>query len=151
MKKFQFSLDTVLGYKQQVLDNLRSEHAALLRQVNEQEAVVAALVQQHRQLNADFREAEREGMTIARAKTYEMGLRALEQQIQAATVRLRALEQAAEEKRRQVVAARQETASLEKLREQKLDSYQKSVQKHEEQFIDELVSASRVASPVEAG
>ena len=148
MKKFQFSLDTVLGYKQQVLDNLRSEHAALLRQVNEQEAVVAALVQQHRQLNADFREAEREGMTIARAKTYEMGLRALEQQIQAATVRLRELEQAAEEKRRQVVAARQETASLEKLKDKKWEDYQKQVQKGEELLIEELVTAARARTAV---
>ena len=148
MKKFHFSLDTVLGYKQQVLDNLRSEHAALLRQVTEQEAVVAGLVQQHRQLNADFREAEREGMTIARAKTYEMGLRVLEQQIQAATVRLRELEQAAEEKRRQVVAARQETASLEKLKDKKWEDYQKQVQKGEELLIEELVTAARARTAV---
>ena len=52
-----------------------------------------------------------------------------------------------EQIRQQVVAARQETASLEKLREQKLDGYRKAVQKQEEQFIDELVSASRVTAP----
>ena len=43
-----------------------------------------------------------------------------------------------------MVAARQETASLEKLRDHKLEDYQKMVQKQEEQFIDELVSTTRV-------
>ncbi len=147
MKKFHFSLDTVLGYKQQVLDSLRTEHAALLQQVADQEKVIAQLVRRHQDLNALFRAEEREGMTIAQAKTYEMGLRVLEQQIKVETERLKKLEQAAEKKRQQVVAARQETASLEKLREQKLDGYRKAVQKQEEQFIDELVSASRVTAP----
>ena len=96
MKKFHFSLDTVLGYKQQVLDSLRTEHAALLKQVADQEKVIAQLVRRHQDLNALFRQEEREGVTIAQAKTYEMGLRVLEQQIKAETERLKKLEQAAE-------------------------------------------------------
>lgn len=146
MKKFHFSLDTVLGYKQQVLDSLRSEHAVIIKKVTDQEILIADLTQRHRELNIAFREAEQEGMTIAQAKTYEIGLRVLERQIQIETERLHALEREAEKKRQQVVAARQETASLEKLREKKLDGYRKSVQKQEELFIDELVSASRVTS-----
>ena len=43
MKKFRFSLDTVLDYKQQVLDSLRAEHGAILTQVREQERVVDGL------------------------------------------------------------------------------------------------------------
>ncbi len=146
MKKFHFSLDTVLGYKQQVLDSLRSEHAVIMKKVTDQEMLIADLTRRHRELNIAFRAAEQEGMTIAQAKTYEIGLRVLEQQIQTETEHLRALEREAEKKRQQVVAARQETASLEKLREKKLDGYRKSVQKQEELFIDELVSASRVTS-----
>ena len=37
MKKFKFSLDSVLSYKQQVLDALKGEHAAILMRVREQE------------------------------------------------------------------------------------------------------------------
>ena len=33
MKKFKFSLETVLDYKQQVLDSLRTEHGAILAQL----------------------------------------------------------------------------------------------------------------------
>ena len=37
MKKFSFSLETVLDYKNQVLDALRTEHGAILAQVRAQE------------------------------------------------------------------------------------------------------------------
>lgn len=144
MKKFHFSLDTVLGYKQQVLDNLRAEHAAAVKKVTEEEAIIADLNHRHQELNAAFRMEEQEGMTIAQAKSYEVGLRALEKQVQVETERLRVLEREAEKRRILVVTARQETASLEKLREQKLDGYHKTIQKMDEQFIDELVSAARV-------
>ena len=40
MKKFHFQLDTVLGYKQQVLDNRLVEHGAAVAQVTRQEAVL---------------------------------------------------------------------------------------------------------------
>ena len=37
MKKFRFSLETVLDYKQQVLSALQAEHGAILAQVRDQE------------------------------------------------------------------------------------------------------------------
>ena len=62
--------------------------------------------------------------------------------------RLREYEAAAEEKRRQVVAARQDTASLEKLKDKKWEDYQKQVQKGEELLIEELVTAARARTAV---
>ncbi len=52
-------------------------------------------------------------------------------------------QQEVEQKRRQVVAARQETASLEKLRDKKQEEYRKAVQKGEELFIEEVVAAQK--------
>ena len=56
---------------------------------------------------------------------------------------LEQLRQEEERKRAQVVAAKQDTSSLEKLKEKKLDSYNKAVQKSEEAMIDEFVSMTR--------
>ena len=151
MKKFHFTLDTVLSYKQQVLEELQSEHAALIQRVVHQEQLIAELQRRYRETNAAFREAEKKGMTIAEALGFEGGLRALERQMELEKQRLTEFRREAEKKRQQVVGARQETASLEKLREKKLEQYGKAVQKHEEQFIDELVSAGRVSSAGEAG
>ncbi len=112
MKRFQFSLNTVLSYKQQVLEELQNEHGQLLYQVRQQELVLQAAEERYRGLNLEFRQAETEGLTIAEALRYESGLRFLEDEIQREAKRLREYEAAAEEKRRQVVAARQDTASL---------------------------------------
>ena len=136
MKRFQFSLNTVLSYKQQVLEELQNEHGQLLYQVRQQELVLQAAEERYRGLNLEFRQAETEGLTIAEALRYESGLRFLED------------EAAAEEKRRQVVAARQDTASLEKLKDKKWEDYQKQVQKGEELLIEELVTAARARTAV---
>ena len=142
MKRFQFSLNTVLSYKQQVLEELQNEHGQLLYQVRQQELVLQAAEERYRGLNLEFRQAETEGLTIAEALRYESGLRFLEDES------LREYEAAAEEKRRQVVAARQDTASLEKLKDKKWEDYQKQVQKGEELLIEELVTAARARTAV---
>lgn len=144
MKKFQFSLNTVLGYKQQVLDGLQNEHAILLRRVREQEQHLEEMKHSYQVCNSEFRTAEAEGMTVAEAMCFESGLRFWENEIAKATKQLVQYQKQAEAKRKEVVAARQDTASLEKLRDRKLEAYQKDVQKSEELFIEELVATQRV-------
>ena len=43
MKKFRFSLETVMEYKQQVLDSLQAEHGAILAKVRRQEELIEEL------------------------------------------------------------------------------------------------------------
>ena len=74
---------------------------------------------------------------------YQNGLRALEGEIRRETEVLQRLRQEEQVKRERVVAAKQETSSLEKLREKKLAEYRKDEQKSEEQFIEEFVSSAR--------
>ena len=64
MKKFRFSLETVLDYKQQALDALRAEHGAILAQVRAQEAVVEGLEKEHRQVDEEFSQCKLEGITV---------------------------------------------------------------------------------------
>lgn len=146
MKKFKFSLDTVLTYKEQALDAAKAEHGAILAQVREQEAVVDREEQCYREYNLEYRQRKEEGLTIAEAAIYQNGLRAQEMRIQRETERLEALKKKEEEKRAQMIEAKKESASLEKLREQKLEAYNKAVQKSEEAMIDELVSRARAVA-----
>ena len=133
MKKFRFSLDTVLDYKQQVLDSLRAEHGAILTQVREQERVVDGLEEEYRQEDGEFTRRKLEGITILEAMSYE----------QTEQRKLDALRIQEEKKRAQVVEARKETATIEKLREHKLEDYRKAEQKAEEQRIEEFVTTAR--------
>ena len=144
MKKFRFSLETVLDYKQQVLDALQKEHGVIMAQVKEQEEYLAGLEADYRDMDAEFCQRKLEGIAILDAMRYEQYLRAMERQIQQAVYRLEELRRQEEAKRLEVVAAKQDTSSIEKLKEKKLDSYNKAVQKSEEAMIDELVSTKRV-------
>ena len=143
MKKFQFSLESVLGYKQQVLESLQNEHAILIQKMRQQEERLRQMEESYRAWNEEFRQAEMEGITVAEAMRYESGLRFWEKEIAQQRQTVLQCQQEVEQKRRQVVAARQETASLEKLRDKKQEADRKAVQKGEELFIEEVVAAQK--------
>ena len=144
MKKFKFSLDTVLSYKQQVLEALQGEHALALAAVRAQEELLEDLWQGYRDYNAEYRHRAEEGLPLTEALMYQNGLRAAEQEIQRETQRLEELRAEEEKRREKVIEAKKDTSSIEKLREKKLDAYHKAEAKSEEAFIEEFVSTMRV-------
>ncbi len=148
MKKFQFSLGTVLGYKQQVQEGIQNEHAQLVHRVRQAEQRLEELEEAYRSCNRELRKAEAKGTTVSEVLKYQSALRYWEQQIHDARAHLVQCRQAAEAKRAELVAARQETASLEKVRERKHEEYRYQLQKSEELFIEELVASQwRVPAP----
>lgn len=144
MKKFKFALDTVLSYKQQVLESLQGEHALALAAVRGQEALLQDLWQEYRDYNAQYRQRAEEGLPLTEALMYQNGLRAAEREIQRETEHLEELQAEEERRREAVVEAKKDTSSIEKLREKKLDDYHKAEAKSEEAFIEEFVSTMRV-------
>lgn len=133
-----------MDYKQQVLDSLRTEHGAILARVRAQEQALERLEEDYRQLDREFSARKMEGITILDAMRYEQYLRAGEREIQKAAELLEELRRQEEAKRAEVVEAKQDTSALEKLREKKLDSYRKAVQKGEETLIEEFVTTAKV-------
>ena len=144
MKKFRFSLETVLDYKQQALDALQVEHGAIMARVRAQEQAIEEMEAAYRSLDGEFARRKLEGISIMDAMKYDQYLRAQERELKEANQHLEDLRKQAEAKRQEVVEAKKETSSIEKLREKKLDAYNKAVQKSEEAMIDELVSTKRV-------
>ena len=150
MKKFKFSLDSVLSYKQQVLDALKGEHAEILAQVHAQEDVLEAVWQEYRDCNEEYCRRKTEGMTITDALVYQNGLRVLDRNIQRETDKLEELRRKEEKKRQEVVDAKIDTSSIEKLKEHKLEDYNKAVQKDEEKLIDEFVMSAQARANIGA-
>ena len=149
MKKFRFSLESVLDYKQQALDSLKREHGAIVDQVKAQEDYLAGLESDYREMDAEFCQRKLEGIAVLDAMRYEQYLRAMERQIQQAILRLEDLRRLEEAKRAEVVSAKQDTSAIEKLKDKKLDSYNKAVQKSEEAMIDEFVSTTRAMAALQ--
>lgn len=140
MKKFFFSLGTVLTYKEQILENLKGEHAGVIAKLRECEREIEALEKQHRECTIQFNERKMQGMKISDIHTYEHYLEALGLKIRDKQEELEVWKRREEEKREQVVEAKKETSSIEKLKEKKQKEYNKAVQKEEENFIEEFVS-----------
>ena len=149
MKKFRFSLESVLDYKQQALDSLKREHGAIVAQVKAQEDYLAGLESDYREMDAEFCQRKLEGIAVLDAMRYEQYLRAMERQIQQAILRLEDLRRLEEAKRAEVGSAKQDTSAIEKLKDKKLDSYNKAVQKSEEAMIDEFVSTTRAMAALQ--
>ena len=143
MKKFRFSLETVMEYKQQILDSLQTEHGAILAKARRQEALIEELEAAYRHLAQEFNRRKLEGISILDAMKYEQYLRSSERQLEEAYQHLAELQKQEEAKRDEVVEAKKETSSIEKLWEKKLEGYKKAVQKSEEAMIDEFVMTRR--------
>lgn len=146
MKKFKFSLDTVLAFKRQEQDAVRAEHAAVLLQLRNQEEILEEVQRKYKNYNEEFCQRKTVGLPITEARLYQSGLRVLEDDIRRETEVLEELKKEEERRRAKVVEARKETATLENLREKKLSSYNRAVQKSEEEFVEEFVASSRTRS-----
>ena len=140
MKKFFFPLDKVLDYKEQVLDGLKAEHARILMKVRECERAIEELEQLHRDCTAEFRKNKLNGIKMSEIHTYENYLEALGVKIRIKQDQLEKLKLREEAKRNEVVEAKKETSTLDKLKEKKREEYDKEVQKEEERFIEEFVT-----------
>lgn len=140
MKKFSFSLDKVLSYKRQVESSIRNEHAQAVQAVYRQEARIESMEQDHKKHRESFKREQAEGCNIARFRTYEEYLSRAQQRINSELEDLELLKKAEEEKREEVIRAKTETSSIEKLKERKQAEYDKETQKAEELFIEEFVS-----------
>ncbi|MDR2023916.1 MAG: flagellar export protein FliJ [Hungatella sp.] len=140
MKKFNFPLNTVLNYKDQVLDNLISQHAQILVRVAGQEKKISQMEEMKNSACIKLKKEKETGIAINTMREYEAYIMNIEKIILAEQKALAVLKEKEEQKRAQVVEARKEKASIEKLKEKKLMQYEKEVQRSEELFIEEFVS-----------
>lgn len=140
MKKFSFQLESVMNFKNQRLDSKKAEHARIIAMVNEQNEKINILLEKFRGVNQEFNEKKMVGIAIIDAMEYSGFLYKLELEIQQAKRYLEELKHKEDQKRAEVVEVKIETSTLEKLKEKKLEIYNKEVQKSEELYIEEFVS-----------
>ena len=141
MKKFRFPLDIVLEYRRQVQDSLQVELGTAAAEVRRQEQVLENARLRYADINREYREKAALGLSIAEMRGYETGLKVQQGVIARELAQLETLRRRMEAKRQELVSAKLDVSSVEKLREKKLQTYVKDAEKSEEQFIDDLVGA----------
>ena len=144
MKKFSFSLQNVLDFKNQYLDSAKNEYSSAMADVTKQQEVIMRLEDMYARTNNEYNEKKSEGLGISDMLRYDSYLQRITAEIEGEIVKLHELEEILEEKFNIMVKAKQEVASLDKLREKRYDAYNYEMQKQEELFIEEFVSNKSV-------
>ncbi len=140
MKRFKYRLDTVLDYKIQVLDNLKSEHAVIIQSVNKKEEQITGLTRELIGYEAGFDELKETGATIENFRLFDLCIGRMEEMIDTEKEHLKVLQKQEDAKKKEVIEAKVDTSRYEKLKDKKYIEYQKAVAKAEEAFIEEFVS-----------
>lgn len=119
MKKFAFSLDKVLTYKEQIEHNLRAEYAQIVQKVAMEEEHLQRLEEEHAAYRMRYEEEKHKGSTIRRMKVYESYLESVLWNIQKTEKMIKRLKAEEEAKREEVIAAKTETSSIDRLKDKR--------------------------------
>lgn len=141
MKRFQFTLDKLMGYKDQVLSKEKNDLAQLrsdqLKVISEKEEMEQKL----RESGEEFAEKAALGMSITEITMFKGFHNALIDQIRLKEKQISEFDDRIAKQLNVVVEASKDVNSLEKLRDKQLEEYRFRVNKSEEQFIEEYVSS----------
>ena len=151
MKRFQFQLEPVLNFKQQGLDALMIELSAIQASVAAQENRRSAAYQRLADYDAESVRKNAEGMSVIEALERQSCQQVLARRARNEDDELARLRREAEKKRDEIVEARKETHSLERLREVRKSEFNAAVAKAEEKELDDLTAARRSAAATAAG
>lgn len=145
MKRFRYSLDTVLSYKTQVLDGLKREHAAILKNVNDKKEEIRQLNGELKEYEGSFDETKLAGAPIESYLLFGMCIDRKVEQIEQEKEHLAFLKMREEKKKEEVIDAKVDTSKFEKLKDKRLHEYRIAEQKAEEAFVEEFVVHNMVA------
>ena len=140
MKVFEFPLDKVLNYKEQIENNLKSEHAQIIKSIADKDKEKQELLGVYAQKARQREQQLESGLNAASFQMYDRYFQRIITEVEEKQDVIERLRTREESKRKEVIHARMETASIEKLKEKKLQEYEQAVQKSEEQMIEEFVS-----------
>jgi len=143
MKKFTFSLEKVLSFKQQILNVKLNELALFQLQLSELEKEIDDLNNKFIDTNRKMVEEMQIGLNSNDISIYKTYFNTLNQKIQKYIEDKRQLLEVIAQKRADIVLANSEISGLEKLRDKQLDEYLKSKQKSDELAMDEYVNQVR--------
>ena len=140
MKKFQYNLQSVLEYKQRILDDLKEQYALRMKFVEEKKLEIRNLRAKADALTVEFDEVKKTGAAIEKFLMYSSMIDNLDKQVEIEKEALKILQANADKKKDEVVAANIDVNKFLKLKEKKQMLYKAQEQKDQEAFIDEFVS-----------
>ncbi len=140
MKKFNFTLQSLKRYNDQVLSGEKSVLGRLRAELAEQQALLDEKTAEYEQSIIKLNALVSEGTTAMRLSLHKKYVSSLQQDIYRIKAQMAQKREEIEIQLEKVVEATKEVSKLEKLEEKQLEEYRYAAQKEEELRIEEFVS-----------
>ena len=140
MKKFNFTLQSLKRYNDQVLSGEKSVLGRLRAELAEQQSLLDEKTAEYEQSIIKLNALVSEGTTAMRLSLHKKYVSSLQQDIYRIKAQIAQKREEIEIQLEKVVEATKEVSKLEKLEEKQLEEYRYAAQKEEEQRIEEFVS-----------
>ena len=140
MAKFKFSLQAVERYREIVLDDKKNEYAIAAANVANQEALIKEIEAKIEEAHLELKLKNQEGISALELQSYGNYLKNLSNRLEEEEGKLVSLQKIEEMHRIEMVAAKTDSMSIEKIKEKRIFEYIKAEQKKEELFREEFVS-----------
>lgn len=140
MKKFNFTLQSLKKYNDQMLDSEKSVLGRLRAELAEMQAELDAKTAEYELSIDKLNELVRGGTTAMRLSLHKKYVSSLQQDIYRIKGRMAQKRDEIEQQLQRVIDATKEVSKLEKLEEKQLEEYRYAAQKEQEQIIEEFVS-----------
>ena len=140
MKKFNFTLQSLKKYNDQMLDSEKSMLGRLRAELAEMQAELDAKTAEYELSIDKLNELVRGGTTAMRLSLHKKYVSSLQQDIYRIKGRMAQKRDEVEQQLQRVIDATKEVSKLEKLEEKQLEEYRYAAQKEQEQIIEEFVS-----------
>jgi flagellar FliJ protein len=145
MRRFVFSLQKVLEYRQRLEEQaIRAFAEAQAQLMHEQAVLHKLLIEREECLRRSHRRQHLSVELLAVEQTY---LSALEERIEQQRQRVAEAEKVLEEKRQALIGAQRERKTLERLREKQYEEWRQEWLRTEQKALDELANVRAVTSP----
>lgn len=144
MKKFSFSLASMMNYEEQLLEKEKGAMGRLIAERDEMEKRRQMIMEQLTQVHSEMDREIRKGTTIYQINTYTAVIKTGKMQLEELKKYIAIRNSEIERQRQVVIEASREVKKLEKLKEKQLEEYHHSEKKEQEDLISEQVSSSFV-------
>lgn len=140
MAKFKFSLKSVEKYRNITLDEAKANYARAVSDVNKQNEIILAIKKELSDISKELNYKNSQGITILEHQGYKVYIKILENNIKNEEDKLKGLQKIEQRRRKELIVAKTDVMSIEKLREKRFEEYRKEETKKEELATEEFVS-----------